>query len=121
MRKRRPDVLFLAEVPYQYEAEHPHAKNYRITYGANPESCDYADIVLFRCTGPLMLPRPSRSSDTGGGPGSGLCSPTERIPTGTLPPGTDVFQQSSELYGARPRHLAMVLGSIVSTRWSTPT
>ena len=53
VRARWPDVLFLAEVPYQYNAEHPHARDYRISHGANPESCDYADIVLFRCTGPL--------------------------------------------------------------------
>jgi Beta-galactosidase len=56
VRARWPEVLFLAEVPYQYGAEHPDAKSYRITYGANPESCDYADIVLFRCTGPLSGP-----------------------------------------------------------------
>ena len=53
VRARWPSVLLLAEVPYQYDSEHPHARDYRIVYGANPESCDYADIVLFRCTGPL--------------------------------------------------------------------
>lgn len=53
VRRKHPDVLFLGEVPYQYEAEHPDARSYRIQYGANPESCDWADIVLFRCTGPM--------------------------------------------------------------------
>jgi hypothetical protein len=53
VRRKYPDVLFLAEIPYQYGSEHPHARAYRITYGANPRSCDYADIVLFRSTGPL--------------------------------------------------------------------
>jgi hypothetical protein len=56
VRKKHPDVLFMAEVPYQYDAEHPDARAYRINYGSNPEACDYADIVLFRCTGPLSAP-----------------------------------------------------------------
>jgi hypothetical protein len=53
VRRKYPEVLFLAETPYQYESRHPHAENYRIGYGANPESCDWAEVVLFRCTGPL--------------------------------------------------------------------
>lgn len=53
VRRSHPDVLLMAEYPYQYEAEHPHAKAYRIQYGADPISCDWADIVLLRATGPL--------------------------------------------------------------------
>ncbi len=53
VRKTHPDVLLMAEYPYQYEAEHPHARAYRIQYGADPVSCDWADIVLIRATGPL--------------------------------------------------------------------
>jgi hypothetical protein len=53
VRRKYPGVLLMAEVPYQYDGEHPHARSYRIQYAANPRSCDYADIVLFRCTGPL--------------------------------------------------------------------
>ncbi|PIX41076.1 MAG: hypothetical protein CO096_04990 [Armatimonadetes bacterium CG_4_9_14_3_um_filter_66_14] len=53
VREQYPDVLFLAEIPYQYGSKHPHAVGYRIGYGADPSSCDYADIVLFRNTGPL--------------------------------------------------------------------
>lgn len=53
VRATWPDVLLLAEIPYQYGSGHPHAVGYRIGYGANPESCDYADIVMIRCTGPL--------------------------------------------------------------------
>lgn len=53
VREKYPDVLFLAEMPYQYGSQHPHARGYRIGYGANPRSCEYADIVLFRNTGPL--------------------------------------------------------------------
>jgi hypothetical protein len=43
----------MAEIPYQYGSRHPHAAGYRIAYAANPESCDHADMVLFRVTGPL--------------------------------------------------------------------
>jgi hypothetical protein len=53
VREKYPDVLFLAEIPYQYGSQHPHARGYRIGYGANPRSCEYADIVLFRNTSPL--------------------------------------------------------------------
>jgi len=53
VRQRHPDVLFMAEIPYQYGSLHPHAVGYRIGHAANPESCDYADVVLFRATGPL--------------------------------------------------------------------
>lgn len=53
IRRTHPDVLLMAEYPYQYEAEHPHAKAYRLQYGADPISCDWADIVLVRATGPL--------------------------------------------------------------------
>jgi hypothetical protein len=53
VRRKWPDVLLMAEYPYQFEAEHPHARAYRIQYGADPISCDWADIVLLRATGPL--------------------------------------------------------------------
>lgn len=53
VRAAHPEVLFMAEVPYQYGSLHPHAEGYRVSYGANPSSCDYADLVLFRNTGPL--------------------------------------------------------------------
>ena len=56
VRRKYPDALFLAEIPYQYGSKHPHAVGYRIGYAANPESCDYADIVMFRVTGPLDGP-----------------------------------------------------------------
>lgn len=55
VRRKYPDVLLMAEYPYQYEAEHPHARAYRIQYGADPISCDWADIVLLRATGPLSF------------------------------------------------------------------
>ena len=53
VRRKHPEVLLMAEVPYQYGSEHPDARSYRIWFGANPESCDWGDIVLFRNTGPL--------------------------------------------------------------------
>jgi len=53
VREAYPDTLFLAEIPYQYGSRHPHAVGYRLGYGANPSSSDYADIVLFRNTGLL--------------------------------------------------------------------
>lgn len=53
LRERHPDVLILAEFPYQFRSEHPHAEGYRIAYGANPSAGRSADILFFRCTAPL--------------------------------------------------------------------
>jgi hypothetical protein len=98
VRARRPDVLFLAEVPYQYEAEHPHAKDYRIVYGSNPESCDYADIVLFRCTGPLN-PSEARSLERHRQrTGQRFVLTYRTYSDWDVRPGTDAFQQSVRLY-----------------------
>jgi hypothetical protein len=49
VRSQYSNVLIMAEVPYQYGSQHPDAISYRINFGANPNACDYADIVLFRC------------------------------------------------------------------------
>jgi hypothetical protein len=53
LRRKHPEVLILAELPYQFAAEHPDAKSYRIQYAANPSCARSADILFFRCTGPL--------------------------------------------------------------------
>lgn len=53
LRRTHPEALILAEVPYQFASRHPHAEDYRISYGCNPSICDYADMVLFRNTGLL--------------------------------------------------------------------
>ena len=49
--KRYPEMLFLAEVPYTFGSDHPHAVGH--TYGAAmlPEAVAYADIVMFRTVG----------------------------------------------------------------------
>ncbi len=56
LRRTHPDVLVLAELPYQFASKHPHAEGYRINYAANPSCVRSADIVFFRCTGPLNQP-----------------------------------------------------------------
>jgi hypothetical protein len=53
LRRKHPDVLILAELPYQFASKHPHAEGYRITYAANPSCTRSADILFFRSTGPL--------------------------------------------------------------------
>jgi len=53
LRQRHPSVLILAELPYQFASNHPHAEGYRIGYAANPSCTRSADILFFRCTGPL--------------------------------------------------------------------
>lgn len=53
LRRTVPDVLILAELPYQLGSRHPHAEGYRIGYAANPSAARSADLLLLRCTGPL--------------------------------------------------------------------
>lgn len=53
LREKHPDVLILAELPYQFASRHPHAESYRTTYATNPSCARSADILWFRCTGPL--------------------------------------------------------------------
>lgn len=53
LRRTVPDVLILAELPYQLGSKHPHAEGYRIGYAANPSAARSADLLLLRCTGPL--------------------------------------------------------------------
>jgi len=53
LRQKHPNVLILAELPYQFASKHPHAEGYRIGYAANPSCVRSADILFFRATGPL--------------------------------------------------------------------
>lgn len=53
LRRTHPDVLILAELPYQFRSRHSHAEGYRIGYAANPSCTRSADLLFFRCTGPL--------------------------------------------------------------------
>jgi len=53
LRRTHPDVLILAELPYQFASRHPHAEGYRINYAANPSCVRSADMIYFRCTGPI--------------------------------------------------------------------
>jgi len=53
LRARYPDLLVLAELPYQFGSLHPHAIGYAAYNAAVPAMVDYADIILLRTTGDL--------------------------------------------------------------------
>jgi hypothetical protein len=53
LRRKHPNVLILAELPYQLASKHPHAEGYRIAYAANPSCARSADLLFLRSTGPL--------------------------------------------------------------------
>jgi hypothetical protein len=53
VRRKYPDVLVLAELPYQFASKHPDAEGYRIGYASAPSCTEGADILFFRCTAPL--------------------------------------------------------------------
>lgn len=50
LKSKYPDLLFLAEVPYQFGSLHPHALSYQWSCGCLPEIVRFADIVLIRGT-----------------------------------------------------------------------
>jgi len=45
---RHPDLLFLAEIPYTWHHNHPHAVGHTYRSAMLPVAVDYADIVMFR-------------------------------------------------------------------------
>lgn len=51
LARTHPGVVHLAEIPYEPLCEHPHAKAYRVAYGANMSTADYADVLLVRNSG----------------------------------------------------------------------
>jgi hypothetical protein len=63
LRQTHPDVLVLAELPYQFASRHSHAEAYRIQYAANPSCVRSADIIWFRCTGLLSKQEAAFLSD----------------------------------------------------------
>lgn len=63
LRRTHPEVLILAEVPYQFLFEHPHAQAYRVQYACNPSCLRSADIIFFRC-GSLLSAESAAFTDT---------------------------------------------------------
>jgi len=98
VRARQRDVLFLAEIPYQYESAHPHADSYRVRYGANPSSCDWADIVLFRCTGPLSADEIAALDRHRKRSGQAFVLTYRTYSDWDVAPGSPAFAQSVRLY-----------------------
>jgi hypothetical protein len=54
VRRRYPDLLFLAEVPYTFASQHPHAIGHRFGAAMLPQAVAYADIVMFRTVNPQL-------------------------------------------------------------------
>ncbi|MBC7328291.1 beta-galactosidase [bacterium] len=50
LKEKYPELLFLAEVPYQFGSSHPHALAYKWSCACIPEIVRFADIVLIRGT-----------------------------------------------------------------------
>lgn len=105
VRRKWPDVLLMAEYPYQYEAEHPHARAYRIQYGADPISCDWADIVLLRATGPLTASELAALQRHRRRTGQRFVLTYRTYSDWDVAPSKPLFQQSVEMYaGQAARH-----------------
>lgn len=110
VRKKYPDVLFLAEIPYQYGSEHPHARSYRISYGANPSSCDYADIVLFRNTGPLSEKEVNSLKENQARTGQRFILTYRTYSDWDIETDSEAFHQSAKLYSVQAASLASGFG-----------
>lgn len=110
VRRQHPEVLFLAEIPYQYGSEHPHARRYRINYGANPRSCDYADIVLFRNTGPLSGEEVHTLGAHRDRTGQRFILTYRTYSDWDIAPESEAFQRSVALYANQAASLASGFG-----------
>ena len=53
LRQTHPNLLILAEIPYEFGTEHPHGWSYIVGNAAIPRMVEYADIVLLRGVGAL--------------------------------------------------------------------
>jgi len=106
LRRKWPDVLLMAEYPYQYEAEHPHARSYRIQYGANPESCDWADIVLLRATGPLSVNERAALERHRKRTGQSFVLTYRTYSDWDVPAESDLFRRSVQTYAGQASTLA---------------
>jgi hypothetical protein len=110
VRKKYPDVLFLAEIPYQYGSQHPHARGYRISYGANPCSCEYADIVLFRNTGPLTADEAKTLQDYQKKTGQKFILTYRTYSDWDVDPESSAFNDSVKTYSEQAASLANGFG-----------
>jgi len=105
VRGKHPEALFLAEIPYQYDSQHPHAKGYRIAYGANPSSCDYAEMVLFRNTGPLTEAEIQALAQARERTGQRFILTYRTYSDWDIPPNDPRFRRSVELYASQAAEL----------------
>lgn len=110
VREKYPDVLFLAEIPYQYGSQHPHARGYRIGYGANPRSCEYADIVLFRNTGPLTADEAKTLQDYQKKTGQKFILTYRTYSDWDVDPESSAFNNSVKTYAEQASSLANGFG-----------
>jgi hypothetical protein len=110
VRAKHPDVLLWAEIPYQYGSKHPHAVGYRIGYGANPGSCDYAEIVQFRCTGPLDGAEAAVLREHQRRTGQKFVLTYRTYSDWALPPDSPKVEEASKLYAGQTADLSSGFG-----------
>ena len=53
LRETFPNLLIMAEIPYHFADEHPHAWGYTVEHGSITKMVGYADMVLLRSSGVL--------------------------------------------------------------------
>ena len=110
VREKYPDVLLWAEIPYQYGSRHPHAIGYRIHFAANPSSCDYADIVQFRCTGPLNAEETAGLREAQRRTKQRFILTYRTYSDWAVSPDAPVFAKSVDLYAGQAAELASGFG-----------
>ena len=101
VREAYPEMLFLAEVPYQYKSRNPDAVRYRVRYGGNPSCCDYADVVLFRATGPLDIEELVALDQRRRTLGQKFVLTYRTYSDWDLPSNTPAFERSSRTYAGQ--------------------
>jgi len=110
LRRKHPEVLILAEVPYQFGSQHPHARAYRIDYAANPSCVRSADIIFFRCTGLLNNAEAKALKDWTAQTGQPVILAYRTYSDWANPRSEEEISRSAELYGGQAADLANGLG-----------
>ncbi len=110
LRRKHPEVLILAELPYQFGSRHPHARAYRINYAANPSCARSADILFFRCTGILNPAEAKTLSDWVAETRQPAILAYRTYSDWAAPRTPEQIRQSAELYARQAAELANGFG-----------
>jgi hypothetical protein len=109
LRLKYSDLLFVAEIPYEFRYKHPHALGYIWEYAALPTMAEWADIILIR-SGGFPSPESVRSMAEFAGRNRIEFIYTHRTSVGQGPGGGDFSHSRAVAYARQAATYAHGLG-----------